>query len=551
MAETGETLIGRLLDVRSGRFQGKLLTEEEGFRALVEVDGRPAIAGQVGCYVFIRQHGFQVLGLIKEMSADRDGGAAARGSAAGSLVDITPLGELDDKSGFRRGVRNFPTPGAELHAVEYAEIATLFAGNRKYGFAPAYLRSHPSVTVNLNPTAMFSRHFAILGQSGSGKSWSVASLIQHMVKAMPGAHIILLDVHGEYCWREDGEVRTAFPPEMTRHLDARRLEIPYWLMTFAELCDLFIDRNDPGAAVQTAFFRDTISELKKQSAKSLGMESACLDSPIYFPIQEVYRVFKEANEMRTDFGKNKGPLFGQFDEFLMKLQSRLSDVRYDFLLNPKRRNRSESMVGLLRDFIGLGSPKCQITVIDLSPVPFDVRPTVSAQIGRLAFEFNFWNPRFRDFPILLICEEAHSYIPREGGSQYEGTRKSMERIAKEGRKYGVGLGVISQRPKELSETLLSQCGTYVCLRISNPDDQAYVRKLVPDGEAGLVDILASLGRGEAMILGEAIPLPTRCQIYKPDPTPNSNDTDFYTGWTEGPDDLEMEGIVDRWRRQGR
>lgn len=546
--------IGYLLEVRPGRFLGKLLTEGEGFQPVVQVDGKPEVVGQVGNYIFIRQYGMQILGLVNQIVADRnDQQKGAACSAAGSLIGITPLGEIDPKTGFRRGVRQFPTPGAELYTVASHEIGTIFVSNKKYGFSPAYLRTHPSITVNLNPTAMFSRHFAILGQSGSGKSWSVTSLIQHMVKAMPKAHIILLDLHGEYCW-QDKERNTesfAFNAEQTRYLDARRLEIPYWLMTFAELCDLFIEKTDQSAAIQTAFFRDAILELKKKSAKDLGMETVSLDSPIYFPIQDVYKAFKEANEMRMDFGKTKGPLYGQFDEFLMKLQSRLSDARYDFLLNPKRRNRSETMVTLLRDFVGLGEPKRQINVIDLSPIPFDVRPTVSAQIARLAFEFNYWNPKNREFPILLICEEAHSYIPRQGDPQYDGTRKSVERIAKEGRKYGVGLAVVTQRPKDLSETVLSQCGTYVCLRITNPDDQAYVRKLVPDGESDLVDILTSLGRGEAMILGEAIPLPTRCQIFKPNPAPNSNDADFYMGWTEGEDDLNMESIVNRWRRQGK
>ena len=226
-------------------------------------------------------------------------------------------------------------------------------------------------------------------------------------------------------------------------------------------------------------------------------------------------------------------------------------MRYDFLLKPKRRTSSETLSDLLRDFVGLGNPKRQITVIDLSPVPFDVRPGVSAQIGRLAFEFNYWNPRNQEFPLLLLCEEAHSYIPREAGSQYEGTRKSMERIAKEGRKYGVGLGVVSQRPHELSETVLSQCGTYICLRITNPDDQSYVRDLVPESEGDLTDILSALGRGEAMIMGEGTPLPIRFQMYRPDPTPNSSDVDYHKHWKSGPDDLDMDDIVDRWRRQGR
>lgn len=138
--------------------------------------------------------------------------------------------------------------------------------------------------------------------------------------------------------------------------------------------------------------------------------------------------------------------------------------------------------------------KAAVTVIDLSSVPFDVRPTVAAQIARLAFEFNYWNPQYREFPILLMCEEAHAYIPRASDSQFAGSRKSMERIAKEGRKYGVGLAVVSQRPHEVSETVRAQCGTFIRLRITNPDDQSYVRSLVPESEGDLVSVLAGLGR---------------------------------------------------------
>jgi len=234
------------------------------------------------------------------------------------------------------------------------------------------------------------------------------------------------------------------------------------------------------------------------------------------------------------------------------MQARFNAVRYDFLFKPKRRHSSSTLSDLLRDFIGLREPQRQITVIDFSPVPFDVRPTVSAQVGRLAFEFNYWNPRSREFPILLVCEEAHAYIPRgKSGGQYEGTRRSMERIAKEGRKYGVGLAVVSQRPHELSETVLAQCGSFICLRVTNPDDQQYIRDLVPDSEGGLVDILSTLGRGEALALGEAVPIPTRFQFYPPDPAPNSSDIDFYNYWKEGIQDLDVDAIVDAWRRQKR
>ena len=234
--------------------------------------------------------------------------------------------------------------------------------------------------------------------------------------------------------------------------------------------------------MQMAFLREVLLQLRKKANQDLQGVHITIDSPVYFDLQELYQAFKRANEQVTDFGKVKGPLFGQFDEFMVKMQARFNDARYDFLFKPKRRNSSDTLADLLRDFIGLRKPNRQITVIDFSSVPFDVRPTVSAQIGRLSFEFNYWNPRSREFPILLVCEEAHSYIPRASDTQYDGTRRSMERIAKEGRKYGVGLAVVSQRPYELSETVLAQCGNFICLRITNPDDQEYIRRLVPDAE---------------------------------------------------------------------
>lgn len=324
-------------------------------------------------------------------------------------------------------------------------------------------------------------------------------------------------------------------------------------MTYAELCDLLIDHSEREAANQTALFRDTLYDLKQGEKTPLGLERVTVDTPVFFSLDELMNRVKTENERMVpgQRGPVKGPLHGDFDRFLIRLQSKLNDVRYDFLLKPKKRTTSASLANLLRDFVGLGDPKRPVTVIDLSTVPFDVRPTVAAQIGRLAFEFNFWNPQYREFPMLLVCEEAHAYITRDRDSQYAGARKSMERIAKEGRKYGVGLAVVSQRPHELSETVLAQCGTFLCLRITNPDDQSYVRGLVPEAERGLVDILAGLGRGECLALGEAVPLPTRFRFHKPVPAPNSDDIDFYNKWKNGPDDINVEAIVDRWRRQQR
>jgi len=235
----------------------------------------------------------------------------------------------------------------------------------------------------------------------------------------------------------------------------------------------------------------------------------------------------------------------------VRFLSLYNDGRYDFFMHPRKNKSSASLEGLLRDFVGLGEPKRQVTVIDLSPVPVDLRPVISAQIGRLAYEFNYWNPRRHEFPLLLVCEEAHQYIPRESDTRFVGTRRSMERIAKEGRKYGVTLCIVSQRPTELSETVLAQCGNYLCLRISNADDQEYVRRLLPEGAKNLADRLASLRRGEVLAVGDAALLPTRIQVDRPDPPPSSSDAPFSQSWMEGPEDLDVNDIIDRWWRQVR
>ena len=442
-----------------------------------------------------------------------------------------------------------------MHSIGADAIGMMFNRFESKGYDVGFLPANAEQNVFFDPTALFGRHFAILGQTGSGKSHTVASLIQRAAAIMPKAHIILLDLHGEYSWVSDDGVRNlAFAEDVARYLDARTLEIPYWLMTYAELCDLLIDQTEFSAHNQISAFRDAVQSLKEQEGERLELERTTLDTPIFFDIGKLREVLESKNGQipgaKPGTLKN-GPLTGVFDNFIMRLDSRMSDVRYDFLLKPEIRNTSDSLSGLLRDFVGLGEPRAAVTIIDLSSVPFDVRPTVAAQIGRLAFEFNYWNPEYRDFPLLLICEEAHAYLPRASDAQYAGARKSMERIAKEGRKYGVGLGIVSQRPHELSETVLAQCGSFLCLRITNPTDQAYVKNLVPEAERDLVDVLAGLGRGEAMALGEAVPLPTRVQFHKPNPAPNSADIDFYNKWIDGPDDLDVDAIVDKWRRQDR
>ncbi|WAK03603.1 ATP-binding protein [Methylobacter sp. YRD-M1] len=546
-----DILIGYLSEVRGDGMDARITEEHSNDTPIIKVGDEEILAGHIGSYVVIRQANIGVLALVFKMwEQDRFDNNDRRKSDR--FVSLIPVGEIQENGIFIRGVRHYPTPGAKVYAVGLNEINAIFSKFREYKFFIGQLASHKDYHLSLDPRALFGRHFAIVGQSGSGKSWTVTSLIQNTIKAMPRSHIIMLDLHGEYCWKDnDGVVQSAFPNDLVNYVDAMEMEMPYWMMTYAELVDLFIDRDDKGATLQMSFLREVLQQLKRKEAKRIGLPTVSIDTPIYFSLAEMYMQFKAANEERKDFGKVQGALFGQFDEFLIRMQSRFNDVRYDFLLKPKIRNTSESMSDLLRQFVGLGDKKANITVVDLSSVPTDVRPAVSAQVGRLAYEFNYWNPRRRDFPITLICEEAHAYIPREKNGPFEGTKRMMERIAKEGRKYGVSIGVVSQRPTELSETMLSQCSSFICLRTTNPDDQAYIRGLVPEAEGDLTDILTSLGRGEALVLGEAAPLPTRVQIYRPNPEPKSNDVDYFTSWREGPTDLNVDEIVNFWRTQNR
>lgn len=563
MPTPANTVIGYIVDVQGSLLTATLVEDEQGRAPTVTIGDEDIAVGQLGSYVAIRQNAVHIIAIVTRMSEqealaaptiETPGEDTARLPFAKRIARLAPIGSIKADGQFDRGVGQYPTTGAEVHAIGSGDIAKMFDRFQSKGFSVGTVATHPELKVCLDPSNLFGRHFAILGQTGAGKSWTVAALVQRSVAVMPRAHIIILDLHGEYCWRrEDGSRHYAFADQIVRHVDARDLEIPYWLMTYAELCDLLIDRTEQAAHNQTAFFRDTLRQLREKEKASLGLNRVTVDTPVYFSLDDLVVAVRAKNtEMVPGANKPKqGDMFGDFDRFLVRLESRMNDVRYDFLLKPKVRTDSASLVGMLRDFVGLGAQKAAVTVIDLSSVPFDVRPTVAAQIGRLAFEFNYWNPKYREFPILLMCEEAHAYIPRASESQFAGSRKSMERIAKEGRKYGVGLAIVSQRPHEVSETVLAQCGTFICLRITNPDDQSYVRSLVPESEGDLVNVLAGLGRGEALVLGEAVPLPTRLVFDRPNPTPNSDDVDFYKNWKDGPTDLDVDAIVKRWRNQER
>jgi len=537
--------LGHLVDVKGDAFVAKLHTERDGVPAEKMIGLDKVRIGQVGSYLMVKQSGNELLCTVESMWLEYD-----PNNREIHKIRLVPLGEFNKDRQFERGITHYPTTGAELHLVSTWNLERIFSDFSDVYYKVGKLSAFKSIDVFLDASNFFGRHAAILGQTGSGKSWTVTSLIQSALRYMPNAHIIVMDMHGEYGDKKtDTMITSPFPSHKVRCMDALELEMPYWIMTYSDLADIFIAEDDENASVQMAFLRNALSDLRVESNKHLSLGHITVDSPVYFSLEELRDKFVEANQDTLDFGKAKGPLHGKFDQFLVRMHSLMNDGRYDFMLNPKLRTSTETLVDLMRDFVGLGDPKANVTVLNLSAVPTDVAPMVTALIGRMALEFNFWNPKCLEFPIWLVCEEAQEYIPRDEHTRYKESRRIMERISKIGRKYGVGLCVVSQRPAEVSETVLAQCGTFVCMRISNPDDQDYLRAMVPDAARGTFSSLTSLGRGEAVVMGAGVPMPVRFQMNLPNPPPNSQDVNYAEKWSKGGEEIDVEGLVSNWHRQ--
>ena len=327
------------------------------------------------------------------------------------------------------------------------------------------------------------------------------------------------------------------------------------------------------------------------------MKEMTYDTPVYFSISEVYQYIDNVNREiigRLD-GENKpkladgtlvasrevhyfdgpcifvqqstaaatkatnGPFYGDFNRFLTRLETTLADKRLAFLLQPKKAGgapfKTEDFAEIMKQFLGYLN-KANISIIDLSGIPFEVLSITVSLVARLIFDFCFHYSKLRhdngllnDVPVLIVCEEAHNYVPQRDDAAYRSSRKSLERVAKEGRKYGLSLMVVSQRPSEVSQTIFAQCCNFLALRLTNDDDQNYVKRLLPDNTSGIVDALPSLGPGECVVVGDAILLPALVQLPLPNPEPHSQSVHVFEEWTRPSRDLAFGEIISRWRKE--
>ena len=528
----------------------------------IQVDNLDEFADQageklrVGSYLHIADNDNAVLIAIIEnftieAGNDKDGNARSK-----YIIEANPLGVIRDGK-FERGGDTLAIPPKKVEPATLAEIDKIFqeALEKDKQFDFASLATNHSVRVPVDGNRFFNKHIAIVGSTGSGKSHSVAKILQEAVKGKKGgydglnnSHIVIFDIHSEY--------KAAFPD--ANYIDISNLLLPYWLMNSDELQELFIDTeaNDHN---QRNVFKEAVVLSKKEhfEGDDEAKEKIHYDSPVMFEIKDVLELARYKNTVERD-GTRQGAMVGKLTNFISRFENKLADRRLDFLLGEEAKNTTFEEV--LRNLVGYGEKRTNITILDLSGVPFDVLSITVSLISRIMFEYGYYYKRLKinetgnanennDVPLLLVYEEAHKYVPNNDAAKYRASRESIERIAKEGRKYGVTLMLASQRPSEISETIFSQCNNFLALRLTNPADQNYVKRLLPDTMGTLIDRMPSLRAGECLLIGDAVVLPSVVQVDVCDPAPASTDIPYWEIWQEKWKDLDFSKISDAWGKR--
>ena len=483
------------------------------------------------------------------------------------VIEANPLGILKDDI-FQRGGDTIAIPPKKVEPAKDDEILRIYSQstkeNEKFEFSS--LSTNKKIRIPINGNKFFNKHIAIVGSTGSGKSHTVTKIIQNAIEGKNGAfelnnsHIIIFDLHSEY--------KSAFPKANV--IGIENLTLPYWLLTSEELEELFIDTEANDHNQRNVFKEAVISDRKNNFTGDATAKSKIhYDSPLLFDINEVLRFAQGKNEEVIDTGEvyasgakqgkpktTQGSLYGKLTNYVSRLENKINDKRLDFLLGD--RSKTITFEETIKQLIGdLDDKRTNVTILDLSGIPFEVLNITVSLISRIIFEYGYYYKRIRiknnpkeiinnDTPFLLVYEEAHKYVPKSDLTKYRASKTSIERIAKEGRKYGVTLLLASQRPSEISETIFSQCNNFIAMRLTNPRDQEYVKKLLPDTLGSLTNKLPSLQAGEALLIGEAIILPSIIKIDKCSLRPSSNDIPYWELWKEEWKEVDINKIKVEW-----
>jgi hypothetical protein len=549
---------------------GKII-EVDGSRVIAELDpgltelsrvyaGETYPIGQFGSIVrihFGRRLIYALVGRLRmKAEYESERGIVSQASADERVVEADLFGEGEwhwDAAGnarldFERGVATYPLPQQTVYLTPKSELRSIY-GHKKGGVIQ--LGEHVGsggAPCFADMNELLGKHTAVLGSTGAGKSCAVAAIIHSILErgqekcyANWKPRIVILDPHNEY--------GAAFPAHSRLSTDDGTLSLPYWLLSFQETIALLIGKTEFVATSQANIVKKALLEARTAGASILGLQAGAItvDSPVPYKLTSLRAKIEAERNTLTPSKQDS------HNSILQKLDVLVADARLNFLMTEWTGEATDPLPGIVAQLVGDGlHPR----VIDLSGVPNEVAGVSSAVVARTLFNLKVWQTseeRAAD-PVLLVCEEAHRYVPNSGEAQYEAAQEAIRRIAKEGRKYGVGLLLVSQRPSEVEATVLSQCNSWVVLRVTNDSDREHVKAILPDSMAGLTKMLSGLRRKEAIFVGQAAMLPSRILIRDllPEQRPKSSDIDFDKGWQcAAMSDEQLKIVANRWRYQRR
>lgn len=580
------TYLGRIIKVDSSSVEVEISEDIPSSSPII--NGKVYKLGQIGTFVKVVAGNILTFGLVESVSNTPSNINSDTVVNKGSrYLSVQLIGEKVGNKKFEKGIGLYPTINDEVHIVTDEDLFDLYGKTDDTENGLLAIGKHASsdnLDVYLDIHKLVLRHSAILGSTGSGKSNSVVAILKQIGTQMHNSRMLLIDPHGEYA--------SAFPEAKVFRIGDEKspLYIPFWLMNFDELMYFLVGaKSSDDQKPEYRRFREIITQAKKMNchlkAGDVNPNYITADSPIPFNIRKIwYDINREINatyqiadaskqtseneclvregipeklepaEFEPYAMSNQAPYRSRKQEmysYEKKLLARLKDSRYDFMFYPgeyKDENSPKDLHNLLLDWIGEDE---RLAILDLSNVPFEVMDITVGLITRFVYDSMFWGRNEpntgRNRPLLIAYEEAHSYL---GKNETIYARNAVEKIFKEGRKFGLGAVVISQRPSELSETILAQVGTFIALRLTNSSDQSIVKSMAPDNMNSLISLLPSLRIGEAVIVGEAINIPTRVRLPLQSPRPDSSDPELVSAWMReynSDDDYKM--VVTKIREQ--
>ncbi|MBA3667576.1 MAG: DUF87 domain-containing protein [Sphingomonas sp.] len=498
-------------------------------------DASIAMSGQVGSQVKMKVAGSWLVANVRTLRAGDEGGTV--------IANVDFLGEGQQNSsgamtGFRRGVTRYPIPGAMVLPVSTDDMRAIFAADDSPHVEIGTVYPTEDIRGTLYVDPMLSKHFAILGSTGTGKSTAVALILHRISLLSPEGHIVMIDPHGEYsaAFKSCGEL-----------FNVDNLQLPYWLLNFEEHCEVLLTTQGAERQRDADILAKILLAARTKGKNVEQYGKVTVDSPIPYLLTDLNQIL--VGEMgKLDRAGDTTP----YQRLKNKLDEIRADPRYNFMFSGML--VSDTMGSFIAKLFRLPSHGRPISIVDVSGVPSEVTSVVVSVLARMVFDYAIWSRTEAQRPLLLVCEEAHRYVPKDETSGGQAVRKILERIAKEGRKYGVSLGLITQRPSDLAEGVLSQCGTIISMRLNNDRDQACVRAAMPEGARGFLDAIPALRNRECIVCGEGVAIPIRVRFddLEPEKRPASSDPSFAASWREtGDEEGIIQRTVRRWRGHGR